>query len=64
MKMFTGYIIKKQNGDLPDGPVVKILHFQCWAEVVGWGTGSVPGWGTKNAQAVQCDQILKKQECF
>ena len=45
---------KVQIGDFPGSPVVKNLHFHCG------GTGSIPGWGTKNPHATQCGQKKKK----
>ena len=40
-------------GDLPSGPVVKTLGFQCK------GCGSIPGWGTEIPYATWCSQKMK-----
>ena len=39
--------------EFPGGPVVRTWRFYCW------GPGSIPGWGTKILQAMQCSQKKK-----
>ena len=42
-------------GDFPEGPVVRTPSFHCR------GLGSVPSWGTKIPQVMQCGQIKNKR---
>ena len=47
--------------EFPGSPVVWTLYFHCE------GVGSIPRWGTKIPQAVQCGQKflkIKKKKCI
>ena len=45
----------KQGRDFPGGPVVKLCASNAW------GTGLIPGRGTKISHAVPCGQNIKKK---
>ena len=53
LKLENSFILCKEtkaSWGFPGGPVVRTQHFHCQ------GPGSIPGWGTKIRQAMQCGQ--------
>ena len=55
MKLGLNLHLNFQMGELPGGPVVRILYFHYQ------GVGSIPGWGHKILHATQLIQKKKKK---